>query len=115
MVLKGAREFLDALVEQEAMLGAAQGTRDGLLEHSSGTIDGETVCAVATMIQPPISDALAVVGLGSVTQWCVVGHGEVWYVHRQPDRFTIALATSTRNPASTLTSVFKKLNPRRMS
>jgi hypothetical protein len=71
----------------------------------AGTLDGESLCAVATMCKSPLERASQLLGLGALRDWSYsYGQGAL-YVHHGVQGMTVVLGTPTKGPETVMKKI----------
>lgn len=87
-------------------MGAARADASGNVVEYSGSIDAETVCAVAAMSVHMLDEVGALLGLGAVKGWSIVSDKRALYVQRRPNELMAVESQATKTPES----ILKKLS-----
>jgi len=89
---------LQALVADPDFWAVARGDAAGSVVDQAGELDGETICAIASMVNQHFAAAIEFTGLGELQSWSIVEPDKTWYAHCEPEAFLVALGAHKRNP-----------------
>jgi CheY-like chemotaxis protein len=96
------------IMSNESSLEAmARADRQGSVLDSTGRMDAETACAVATMAAREVAEAAAELGLGRPLGFQVSTHAAAFYVVHRADELLVGRGTANKNPIVILRKVCK--------
>gem|GEM_PF-2407069 len=96
------------LMSSESSIDAmARADRQGSVLDSTGRMDAETACAVATMAAREVAEAAAELGLGRPLAFQVSTSGAAFYVVHRADELVIGKGSANKNPIAILRKVSK--------
>ena len=96
------------LMSSESSVDAlARADRQGSVLDSTGKMDAETACAVATMAAREVSEASAELGLGRPLGFHVSTGATAFYVIHRGDEVIVGKAGASKNPIGILRKLSK--------
>jgi hypothetical protein len=87
------------------LTGAARADASGNVLEMAGSLDGESLCAVAAMCKVPLERASELLGLGGLRDFSFTYGQGALYVHHDDEGFVAVTGAATKNPET----VMKKL------
>lgn len=106
--MKIAREqprIADLIARIPTLRGVARTAMDGSVLESTGDIDAETTCAVATLAAHQIAAGAAELGLGDLCAWQLSTKNASWYVVTLPKQSIVAVGEANKNAVSVLKKI----------
>lgn len=96
------------IMSSESSIDAmARADRQGSVLDSTGRMDAETACAVATMAAREVAEAAAELGLGRPLGFQVSTVAAAFYVVHRADEILVGKGNANKNPIAVLRKVCK--------
>ncbi len=96
------------LTAAPGLSGAARADDGGNVLEIAGTLDGESLCAVATMCKPPLENIAQILGLGPLRDWSFsYGQGALYVHHGRGAHapMTVVAGAPTKGPEATMKKI----------
>jgi hypothetical protein len=90
------------------LTGAARADNSGNVVEIVGTLDGESLCAVAAMCRVPLEKSAEILGLGNVRDWCFSYAQGTLYVHHDEGMVSV-LGGPVKNPETVMKKIAQAL------
>lgn len=92
---------------------AAKADTGGNVNEVVGTIDGESVCAMASMCNKPLDRVGGLLGMGDLTSWTFVNKRRTYYTARAADGGIVTVTGEvSKNPEAVLKKIAKTASER---
>jgi hypothetical protein len=92
--------------------GAARADVSGNVLDLAGTLDGESICAVAAMCRGPLEKASEILGLGNLRDWSFAYAQGALYVHSDGEGMVTVQGTPSKNPETVMKKIAQALGER---
>jgi hypothetical protein len=89
--------------------GAARSDVAGNVLELAGTLDGESICAVATMCRASLEKASEILGLGQLRDWSFSYAQGALYVHQDGEGSVAVLGGQSKNPETVMKKIAQTL------
>ncbi len=103
--MKGNEPLTTVLGVAPGLNGATRADNSGNVLEIAGTLDGESIGAVAAMCRVPLEKASETLGLGHIRDWSFSYAQGALFVHHDSDGMVAVMGAPSKNPETVMKKI----------